>query len=112
MQAARASASEAEKRIQQQQREIDALKAKIERLNDDLRESEQRAVDFDAARKELRGTVDAMKTTQDLLTAEKKEAEQQLAAAHETMQHLETQLQEREAALAAADRVGCVAGVG
>lgn len=36
---------------------------------------------------------------------EKKEAERQLSVAHETMQHLETQLQEKEGALAAANRV-------
>jgi predicted nucleic acid-binding Zn-ribbon protein len=46
------------------QREIEALKQRAERLADDLRDSEKRAVDFDAARKELRETLDAMKTTQ------------------------------------------------
>lgn len=63
-QAARASASAAEKRIQQQQREIEILKQKAERLGDDLKESEKRAVDFDSARTELRKTVDAMQVTQ------------------------------------------------
>lgn len=44
---------------------------------------------------------------QNMLAAEKKEAERQLAAAHQTMQHLESQLQEKEAALAAASTVSC-----
>lgn len=105
LQAARASASAAEKKIQQQQREIEALKQKADRLEDALKESEKRAVDFDASRKELRESVVALKKTHDLVAEEKRETERRLTAAHETMQHLETQLQEKETALDAAIRV-------
>jgi hypothetical protein len=44
-----------------------------------------------------------------MMGREKKEAERQLSVAHETMQHLETQLQEKEGALAAANNVSCCA---
>lgn len=42
-----------------------------------------------------------------MLAAEKREAERQLAVAHQTMQHLESQLQEKETALATAITVSC-----
>lgn len=63
MQAARASASAAEKKIQQQQAEIQALTEKLTRKQDELKDSEQRAADYDKARKELRATLDSIQET-------------------------------------------------
>jgi chromosome segregation ATPase len=63
MQAARASASAAEKKIQQQQAEIKQLTEKLTRKQDELKDSEQRAADYDKGRKELRASLDSIQAT-------------------------------------------------
>jgi small-conductance mechanosensitive channel len=63
VQAARASVSAAEKKIQQQQAELQMLTEKLTRKEDELKDSEQRASDYDKGRKELRASLDSLQTT-------------------------------------------------